>query len=154
MRRPIDVKSKIHLLVVGRMFGADQREAHQRRRYRACHFLVWVNSVRITAGPCPGREQRAVGSLDGWPRSIQSRWRKWQADISVFSATFPGRCCLSSIRNSFIDCKTTADLSPSFHPHSSLSIIARCQLGVSRFSGCCHLYLALLDSARRIRSRT
>jgi hypothetical protein len=28
-----------------------------------------------------------------------------------------------------------------------LSIFARCQLGVSRFSGCCNLSVALLDSA-------
>jgi hypothetical protein len=39
--------------------------------------------------------------------------------------------------------KIRADLSPSFHPHSSLSIFARCQLGVSRFSGRCNLDVAL-----------
>jgi len=28
------------LFVMGKMFGADQREAQERRQYRACHFLV------------------------------------------------------------------------------------------------------------------
>src|ERR1700680_2454648 len=54
--------------------------------------------------------------------------------------------CLQTRR--WVSSKIRTDLSPSFHPHSSLSILfARCQLGVSRFSGCCNLNVALLDSA-------
>lgn len=48
--------------------------------------------------------------------------------------------------------KIRTDLSPAFHPHSSLSIFARCQLGVSRFGGCCNLDVALWCSAQRTRS--
>jgi hypothetical protein len=113
---------KFHLFVIDKMFGADQREAQRRRRDRACHFLVCVNPRGSRPGLVQAERSEPLGSLDGWPRSIQSRWRKWQATNLVFPIRFPGRCCFDSIRISFNVRKTTADLSPSFHPHSSLSI--------------------------------
>ena len=39
-------------------------------------------------------------------------------------------------------------LSPPFHPQSLLSFFARCKLGVSRFSRCCHLFSDLCSISR------
>ena len=74
--------------------------------------------VRITAGPCPGRAQRAVGK-PGRVAEIHTITVEKMAGrhLRIF-CHFPWCCCVSSIRMSF-NVRTTADLSPSFHPHSS-----------------------------------
>jgi len=57
---------KFHLLVMGRMFGADQREAQQHRQDRACHFLVLENSLGSRPGPVQVERSEPSGNLDGW----------------------------------------------------------------------------------------
>ena len=92
-------RAKIHLIVSRSVFGTDQREARKVTMNIACHFLLSVNSRRITAGRRPGRAQRAVrAAWTGGRDPYNDDGENGRLRSLFIPARFSSRCRHASIR--------------------------------------------------------